>query len=211
MGISLRSTIKNGIFNVWNKYVSNSPARWEKMYHSGYSLKLDCLDQSPRHYVVAGMVTDLLQRPAHVLDVGCGNGTLVKYLQHIIISYKGIDISDTAIYQATKQYEGFANITFEVGQLSTQTSCSTYDTILFNEVLYYIPINEIRPIVEHSFTLLQVNGVVIISMSESFKAKRIWKMIDELWESVHHIKLESKVVGSKWTVKAYRRIAIAQL
>lgn len=207
MAISLSSTIKNGIFNVWNKYISNSPARWEEMYRSGYSLKLDCLDQSPRHYVVAGMMTDLLQKPAHVLDVGCGNGTSVKYLQHNMISYKGIDISDTAIGEATKQYEGVTNVTFEVGHLGTHDYHSTYDTILFNEVLYYLPIDEVRPVVERSFSLLQANGIIIISMSENLKAKRIWKMIDELWESVHHIKLESKVIGSKWTVKAYRSLA----
>lgn len=60
------------------------------------------------------------------LDLGCGCGTLCDYFYHNNISTKGVDISKYMIEIAKDKNH---NIDFEIGDMTTYKSNSTYDLI----------------------------------------------------------------------------------
>ncbi len=205
MGLEqLGNTISNGLANVWNKYISNDSSRWDKMYYRSYGDKLDCTDQRARHYVIAGMITDMRPAVRSILDIGCGTGTTYGFLNHLGIEYHGIDISQNAISQARETFGSSSDHSFDVCDVQEFSTEKKYDVVFLTEVLYYLPIEEAEKLLQRTTSLLRnEHSQIIISMSENAKAKRLWKLCDALSEPTHNIALQSDLIGSKWRVKAY--------
>ena len=210
----LANTLSNGLMNVWNKYVSNDSSRWDKMYDQKYAEKLDCADQRARHYVIAGMITDMRPAVRSILDIGCGTGTTYSFLHHLGIEYHGIDISQNAIKQARETFGTSCDHQFDVCDVKSFVTQKKYDVVFLTEVLYYLPVSEIEAELARATSLLRnEQSQIIISMSENAKAKVLWKMCDTLSEPIHNIALQSDLVGSKWRVKGYEPLkskALAQ-
>ena len=75
----------------------------DEAYRTGAYEIIETLDFAPRIAVQAGYV--LCRQARSVLDIGCGTGELLKYLQPDI-RYVGLDISPTAIETARLRYSG---------------------------------------------------------------------------------------------------------
>jgi SAM-dependent methyltransferase len=73
----------------------------DEAYRTGAYDVIETLDFSPRIAVQAGYVS--CRQASSVLDIGCGTGELLKYLNSNI-RYVGLDISPTAIETARLRY-----------------------------------------------------------------------------------------------------------
>lgn len=81
----------------------------DEAYKTGAYDIIESLDFSARIAVQAGYV--IHQQARSVLDIGCGTGELLKYL-NTDIRYVGMDISPTAIAVAKERYSSYPHADF---------------------------------------------------------------------------------------------------
>lgn len=81
----------------------------DEAYKTGAYDIVESLDFSARIAVQAGYV--IYQQARSVLDIGCGTGELLKYLNPDI-RYVGMDISPTAIETAKQRYASYPHVDF---------------------------------------------------------------------------------------------------
>ncbi len=205
MSRTLGMLVKHGILNIFNKYITNSAKNWNTLYSENYSIKMDCLDQRPRHYLMKGIVEDLGFENPRVLDIGCGTGSTYATLMGSPMRYKGIDLSSTAIAECRKRYPSSENCIFEVQDLKSMTSRTQYDVVIANEVFYYLKIEEIQGVLESIKKLLKTpSSLLLVSMSNSAKSKRVWPVLQkELGKPIHNYHLGGAYSSSEWTIRSF--------
>ena len=60
--------------------------------------------RNTHNFIKAVLISDYIDEGAHILDLGCGQGgDLLKYKRRSLRSYRGIDISHTAITSLSKR------------------------------------------------------------------------------------------------------------
>src|SRR5215813_4264840 len=64
----LRSFFVRELGSWWNKYVHNDVTIWDALYRRSYGRKLESSDQRGRHYIIAGIIRDLISPGGRVLD-----------------------------------------------------------------------------------------------------------------------------------------------
>jgi 2-polyprenyl-3-methyl-5-hydroxy-6-metoxy-1,4-benzoquinol methylase len=195
--------------NVWNKYFQNNPDVWDRMYQRDYSRKLDSDGQQARNFVLAGIIHSSGIACPRVLDVGCGNGSLLRLMGRQPIEYFGLDLSTTAIEEARDKWANkYPNAEFEVADFRSLSSSDPrlsekFDFVVFNEVLYYFPLEDIEGVLENARSHLAPKGEILISMSENPKAQIIWRRcltkLAVLFE--HYVQ---SGMFTAWKVKAFR-------
>lgn len=116
-----------------------------------------------------------------ILEVGCGLGCLTDFLaqnnQNTII--EGIDISETAIKKARKDYP---NINFYVGNLleySEKKLESKYEALLFAEIMWFI-LEDIEKIIANLNRNFKGNLIII---NQTFYKKGIQKYGNDYFSS----------------------------
>lgn len=101
----------------------------DEAYRSGAYDVIESLQFSPRIAVQAGFV--IHRRARSVLDVGCGTGELLKYLDRDI-HYVGIDVSPTAIGIAERRYGDRPDAEFHAASFRQwQSPREHYDCIVW--------------------------------------------------------------------------------
>jgi len=80
----------------------------------------------------------------NVLDVGCGLGTLARWLTPHARQILGIDISDEAITEARRMSRGLTNVRYLQADIyDFQAQGQVFDLIVLADVLYYLaPLDE---------------------------------------------------------------------
>ena len=95
----------------------------------------------------------------HILDVGCGNGVLARYLSTAENHVLGIDPSAVSIQNAIKNNEksnvSFLQTTFE----DFQADGNRFDAIIFVASMHHMNMEDA---IEKAKKLLQRNGILII-------------------------------------------------
>ena len=101
------------------------------------------------------------------LDVGCGSGALLKWLQDrhsSKIKFSGIDQNPEAIKWALMFNEG---VNFTVGDIEDVPS-SYYDSLTLVEVIEHIPPNELKDFIDHIFRVLTPGGKILVTVPSTF-------------------------------------------
>ena len=100
----------------------------------------------------------------HLLDIGCGEGTLGKLLQENLksdYSIIGCDISKSAIELANDYYDMIYHADAEVDGLPNEFGASEFDIIILLDVLEHV----YRPenVLSHCHNILKPSGSLIVS------------------------------------------------
>ena len=139
--------------------VRQSKAEWETEYRSGAWEFLNGDGEYCHYTVIAGLVQ---KRPAPIslLDIGCGEGVVLRYLDLSLVSkYTGVDLAQSALERITPRRQQDRYI---CSTLENFVPDEKWDVILFSEVLYYTS----RPVAElgRFERCLHPGGTFVISM-----------------------------------------------
>lgn len=143
---------------VMTKQLKVTPAQWNKEFSSG---RWDCLDSNPteraRHAMI-GMYCQKYFPKGSILDVGCGEGTLIDFLNNDQRkNYLGIDIS----FKAIKIAKSKRKLNFQCVAAEDFKTRKKFDAIIFNEVLYYL--DDVKIFEQYSM-FLKNKSIVIMSL-----------------------------------------------
>jgi SAM-dependent methyltransferase len=156
---------------------------WNSEFESG---KWDYLAQLPelaRYSVLVGYAMHFNPSGA-ILDVGCGAGVLYRRVRpYGVARYVGIDLSSCAIGKLRGL--GDDRSTFVVADAQHYLPTELFDTIVFNEVLYYF--RDPLATVQRYADALNSGGIVLLSTCTQFKGgsailerlKRRYALLDE--------------------------------
>lgn len=161
-----------------------SAQSWEAQYAAGRWDFLAELSELGRFSVLAGYIGHLKPGGA-VLDVGCGQGALLRRLPSArCSSYLGIDLSEAAIRVARKQHDERSN--FLVADCEDYSPAQRFDVIVFNEVLCCL--REPLRAVERYARSLQPAGLLLVSLCTAARGsatilrrlERTYPVVDEV-------------------------------
>jgi 2-polyprenyl-6-hydroxyphenyl methylase/3-demethylubiquinone-9 3-methyltransferase len=166
-----------------------SKNKWEKEFSAG---RWDYLDSAPAERArsaIIGMLCRYYYPKGKILDVGCGLGTAVDFLNtDQKEKYLGLDVSEEAIKRAGKK-----KMKFQVADFENFKSPKKFDVIIFNEVLYYMDENFAF---YQALNILTKNGIIIVSlyqMKNKRYDKKIWKAGRKFFKTAEVIEVSSKV------------------
>ena len=149
-----------------------SVSSWDNEYRDGAWKYLETIGSLAGQVSILGYCQYLA--PNSILDVGCGAGLLASKLRVLPYkSYLGIDISAEAIAQARKLQD--ERTQFAVADANRFESTSTFDVIIFNQSMNYMPQPAAR--VTHYSRYLTPHGRLIVSMCYSARARAAWPLV----------------------------------
>lgn len=154
---------------------------WNEEYLSGRWDYFESLDEMP-HYILCAAYAQHIQPNPTILDVGCGYGTLLNYLEIFgFQSYVGIDFSQAAIERVkTGNHE---NATFEVASFEIWDTSRTFDVIIFCESLYYA-VSPVDTLLRYQ-SMVKENGAFVVSIFEFRNTPKIWQSIESRFQVIH--------------------------
>lgn len=143
---------------------------FDQKYNSGH---WNYFDKEDRTEIVK--VIEKYARYGHILDMGCGTGTLASMINPDAFEYYlGVDVSSEAIKRARK-YE-CKKIEFKNSDMQSYWCNDTFDLILFEESLYYVPFFRKR-LLRRCVRWLRSQGLVIVTMADPSRFTGMVKMI----------------------------------
>jgi 2-polyprenyl-3-methyl-5-hydroxy-6-metoxy-1,4-benzoquinol methylase len=185
----------------------------DKSYEKYHSLEAWERQYSQDHYDLSvpkedgryGALTALLRRydrGGPILDVGCGDGLLALRYRPLSESHLvGIDYSKTAIEVARGR--NLPNTEFHVADLTQFRPAMSFSVIVFNEALYYIA-NYVETL-KSMESLMQPQGVFLISMFDTLVTGRIWKALSRRYRPTQTVFIKDGQSGTKWTMSVFPR------
>ena len=178
-----------------------TPQSWEEEYRTGAWSYMHDLRELGRYSMIVGYYS-VLKPGGSVLDIGCGEGILQRKLAALEYrSYLGIDLSETAIAKAMIRADGRTR--FQRADVESFMPEQKFDTIIFNEVLYYL--SDPGSIIRRFASCLEPDGFMIASIWTSplgrRKALKIWRMIDAVAEIIDSTTAANREM---WTIKVFR-------
>jgi len=137
--------------------------RWNKQYKSGRweSLKSDM--EAKRYYKIIDYFDKYAPANPAILDIGCGDGVLNERLGDFKYDYfLGVDFSSVSIEKAkAKQFPDAEFLAVDAIKFRPERD---YDTIVFNEVFYYIPETKKTAVLDLMLDHLTNDGILIASI-----------------------------------------------
>jgi len=111
------------------------------------------------NYAYHRWISKNIENKKHILDVGCGNGVLARYLSTADNDVLGIDPSSVSIQNAVRQNDGsravFMQTTFE----DYQADGKRFDAILFVASIHHMNMVDA---IEKAKRLLEPGGILLI-------------------------------------------------
>ncbi|MCL6524173.1 MAG: methyltransferase domain-containing protein [Thermoflavifilum sp.] len=109
---------------------------------------------------------------SRVLDVGCGNGVISRYLGRLGFQVLGIDVSEKAIEQARK-LNVWSHVQFEVMDAEKlSVEAHQFDAIICSEVLEHLHHPDI--LLKHLKKLLKDNGKLIVTVPNGYGPRELF-------------------------------------
>jgi len=156
---------------------------WNSQFESGQWDYLAQLPELARYSVLVGYAMHF--NPAgSIVDVGCGAGVLYRRVRpYGVERYLGIDLSSCAIDKL--RVLGDERSSFVVADAQRYVPAEKFDTIVFNEVLYYF--RDPLATVQSYTNALKSGGVLLLSTCTQFRGgsailqrlKRRYAVLDE--------------------------------
>jgi len=137
--------------------------RWNKQYESGRwdSLKSDL--EAKRYHQILDFIREFAPVNPTILDIGCGDGVLNRHMDGFSFEYfLGVDFSRVSIEKAKAQ--NFPKSEFVTEDAIKFKPKRYFDTIVFNEVFYYIPESEKNSVLDLMIQHLNPNGILVSSI-----------------------------------------------
>jgi len=180
------------LFNSWEERqkrkrseIPISGDAWDCQYSAGLWSYMEQLEQLARYSVIVGYL-QYLKPGGSVLDIGCGEGVLLKKLSpHGYSRYMGIDISEVAIDKASRKQD--EKTFFIRAEAENHIPTESFDAIVFNETLYYFddPLDVIGKYVH----ALREYGILIIStFAASKRAVSVLKQVKAAYFLLDEVK-----------------------
>jgi 2-polyprenyl-6-hydroxyphenyl methylase/3-demethylubiquinone-9 3-methyltransferase len=174
---------------------------WDAHYRSGQRDYPDSAGQAALHLAIC----ELYQRysgDGTVLDIGCGNGNLYRYLtEHAGMDtscYTGIDVAEEAVRQAAAQ---FPEAGFGQRDYGTESVGSRFDCVIFNESLqcFEDPIAILEKCMDRN---MHACSLLIVAMSGD-QNESLWGALEERFGMVdEHLAQDHD--GSPWKIRALK-------
>jgi 2-polyprenyl-3-methyl-5-hydroxy-6-metoxy-1,4-benzoquinol methylase len=139
--------------------IKQDKASWENAYRQGDWDSLSS-DAEYAHNLVVGGFIRRRATPYSLLDVGCGSGVILRYLDLTqVTQYTGVDLTQAALDRVEPKRPQDRHI---CSSLEEFNPAEKWDVILFNEVLYYThdPVAQLR----RFEPCLNPGGVFVVSM-----------------------------------------------
>lgn len=168
-----------------------------KDYDSGRWKSLHAIREVGQYSVMAGLAVHCGAKV--LLDVGCGEGNLLKYLpcgREHTTAYRGIDISSSAVERAKFVHGHLRDYaSFEEADFWKWTSPPRkFDAVFFSGSLQYLGDRDTA--VERVADWLAPNGTVIIALYREYPGLPKWKQIEQFTLAN---------MDTFWTVSAFRK------
>jgi trans-aconitate methyltransferase len=178
---------------------------WERQYRSGGWDYLASEDEAAHYRVIAQFYGRQL-RGGSLLDIGCGTGILVPYLQQLAgmepSRYTGIDLAEDAVAEAASS---FPAARFSRLDYSTDPVPGRYDGVIFNETLYCF--DDPVAILDKSIAEnMHGSSLLIVSMYGDHH-EPIWEALASRSDTVDEQVVESRG-GVRWKIRALRPKAV---
>jgi 2-polyprenyl-6-hydroxyphenyl methylase/3-demethylubiquinone-9 3-methyltransferase len=169
---------------------------WNEKYAVGY--QLDIAFEACRYACVSALVAHFAKGGA-VLDLGCGNGVLAKYIRALSSArLVAVDYSQQGIDQAVAR--AIPDCEFVCADIRTFQPSEAYSLIVFNESLYYL--KDGADILRSYSRYLLPDGVYLISMFRTPLTKRAWRKVGEFGGKVLHENIiEDAKTRHQWVVR----------
>ena len=133
-----------------------------------------------RNALVVTLLSHHARTASRLLDVGCAAGALSTALPAQYRRYMGIDISAYAIDEARKRVAR-PGCEFFVSDLQSFQLEEDFDVIVFNEVLYYVPFDDVLAELDRYASFLSSEGVVCISMKHDPRNEATYRRMARKW------------------------------
>ena len=128
-----------------------------------------------------------LDSTKEVLDAGCGNGSLAKYISPIVKHITGIDYSERMIEVATRNVEGYHNITLEKMDITKlKFPENSFDAIYCMGVFEYLSTEKYPKVINAFQKIIKPGGFIlvgdIIPCCERYLDKKVSMMNPDSWK-----------------------------
>jgi 2-polyprenyl-3-methyl-5-hydroxy-6-metoxy-1,4-benzoquinol methylase len=176
--------------------LATAAEKWDDQYARGRWDWLARLDELAHYSVLAGYALEL-KPGGELLDVGCGEGLFRARLHSNAFSrYVGIDFRE-AIQRAAPRVDD--RTTFELGDMRTYVPTTKFDTIVFNEVLYYFT-DPMAGMARYD-PFLKPGGILLVSTFIKDVTPALWRQIEERYDLVDRVTI-TNVRGTRWVCAA---------
>jgi len=119
-----------------------------------------------------------LRNKMDILDLGCGNGRLIDFLDEYLNTYLGVDLSEGMLKEASKRYP---NMEFRQGEMSNIKNIvnSYYDAIFSIAAFHHLPTRKLRKKAVLSFKdILKNNGIICMTVWNLWQKRYFWNYIE---------------------------------
>lgn len=140
-------------------------------YYDSFSAKQEKTAVNARHRTILRRLKKAgLQHNHHVLEIGCGIGTVTGLLAAYLSggTVTGTDISPKSIALAKKRLSKYSNVELLVTDMADFSQEKKFDVIVLPDVLEHIPLENHREIFRTVRTHLHEDGFVAINIPDPY-------------------------------------------
>jgi len=158
----------------------------------------------------------LVEKGDKVLDLGCGNGRVLKVLKSRRKDYLGIDFSENLISIARKKYPQANFKTADISKSETFNNLGKFDVCFCVAVLHHFPTRKSQlKLLSNVYKVLKKDGILVLTVWNLWQ-KKFWKLhCQQLgWKikkgfQMKWLKVPYKISDGTRTVKKVNRFCYA--
>lgn len=172
---------------------------WDNRFENVYLTVLEDISEMGRHGVIAELINRVVLN-GNILDVGCGTGILSELVDLKRFQYIGIDISEVALRLAKKK-RARTNVDFINASIEEFETQIKFETIVFNEVLYYL---DYENIIKTTVDMLVGQKLFIASAFDFAEGQELRQWLRNHTTLISEIIIENPKDNLKWYIIAFR-------